>query len=486
VAQTAPHQSTQRSLHGGGLGQTELPQGGQFEPRIEAALQYVSNINLAEDGEDEIGMFGLEAAPGFYSSYSTDSVLAAIDYSLIGRAWEDSDYDDVTHSLNANGRWYAIPEWISLSGQAGYDDAIIDPGQGINYGDLGVFGPSNLSEIATAGVTPALSHRFGDIRVDAHYSYGRTWYLDEGKGQPVAGRVSNQDSEDQAAGASVGTSEDAGSKLSGRAFYDWQKSEYETALPYQYERAGIDAGLQIARTFTLVGEYGLESDLADNTTEGGLDSEYWTAGLRWEPNERTSAEGRYGERFFGDSWSLDITHRARLLEFNAAYSEEPSVETRQYSLGAFDPGTLPPDFPAVDFGILTSAPYVARNASARIAANGAMTTLSITGFHYDRDYLTAQRQDETNFGVSIGATRQLGSNLSADFTVSHSKYERGLFLSDGDLDSPSSDDDTTVVLRLNRESGQRLTLSGEAGYLTRSGDQEYDGWWLALRGRWMP
>ena len=33
---------------------------------------------------------------------------------------------------------------------------------------------------------------------------------------------------------------------------------------------------------------------------------------------------------------------------------------------------------------------------------------------------------------------------------------------------------------------------GEAGYLTRSGeddlagDQDYDGWWLGLRARWTP
>jgi hypothetical protein len=50
----------------------------------------------------------------------------------------------------------------------------------------------------------------------------------------------------------------------------------------------------------------------------------------------------------------------------------------------------------------------------------------------------------------------------------------------------SGDHDIEATMRLNRTSGERLTLSGEAGYLNRSGDHDYDGWWLALRARWTP
>ena len=43
------------------------------------------------------------------------------------------------------------------------------------------------------------------------------------------------------------------------------------------------------------------------------------------------------------------------------------------------------------------------------------------------------------------------------------------------------------MARLNRQSGDKLTLSAEAGYLTRSGDlEDYDGWWTGLRARWTP
>ena len=483
-AQTSPFQSPSRNSFGSGIGQSALPKGGQLELRVESALQYVSNMTLAEDGDPQIDQAGLELAPGFYGSYSSGNFIGAIDYSLIGRAWEDSDFNDVSQRMNANGRWSAVPEWFSVNGQASYNDSVIDTRAGLNYGGLGIFGPGNLTEVATASVSPVLQHQFNAVEFTAQYSYGRTWYLDEGKGQPVVGFVTDQDSTDQSAYVGVGTA-DKGAPLYGTAFYEWQKSEYDTALPYKFERAGLDAGYQVTRTLALVGDVGAESDLDASTTQGGLDSDFWSLGLRWVPNERTSAEGRYGERFFGSSWSLSVRHQARMLEFTASYSEEPTVETRTLSLGDFDPGTLPPGGSNIDFGRLSSSPFIARNASAGIRAVGSRTTLGLTGYHYERDYLRATREDETGFGGAFTATRQLASNLSADFTLSYDDYDRSFDL-DPLATGTSGDQDTQAIVRLNRQSGEKLTLSAEAGYLTRSGDQDYDGWWTGLRARWTP
>jgi uncharacterized protein (PEP-CTERM system associated) len=321
-AQTVPYQSSQRAMIGAGIGQTALPRGGTFEPRLEAAIQYADNINLAQAGEKAVNTAGIELAPGFYASYSSGSMNAAIDYSLIGRVWDDSDYNDVTQRLEANGEWLAVPEWFSVSGQASYGDAIIDPRASLNTGGVGIFGPNNLTEYAAASVSPALRHRFNDFQAVAQYTYGRVWYFNQGKGQPVVGFVTQQNSQDQEAHLSFGTADD-NRRFSGTAFYEWQRSEYDTALPYVFERVGFDTGVQLGQTIWLVGDVGRESDLDKSTTQGGLDSNFWSAGIRWAPNKRTSAEARYGERFFGQSYSFKFTHQARLLQFDASYSEEP-------------------------------------------------------------------------------------------------------------------------------------------------------------------
>lgn len=485
AAQTVPFQSTLRNTTGIGIGRSELPKGARFEPRVEAAIQYVANLTLVEDAEPQVDMAGLEMAPGFYASYSSGVFTGAIDYSLIGRSWEDSDFNDVSNRLSANGEWVAIPEWFRVGSQASYDDTVIDPSAGLDYGGLGIFGPGNLAEVATASIVPVLQHRIDWVEFTAQYAYGRTWYLDEGKGQPTVGFVTDQDSTDQSIDVSVGIA-DTGSPLHAAAFYEWQDSEYETALPYRYERAGLEGGYRITRTLTLLGDAGSESDLDENTTEGGLDSTFWSAGLRWQPNERTSAEGRYGERFFGSSWSLAATHQVRQLEFSASYSEEPTVETRTLSLGDFDPGTLPTGVPDLNPGSINSAPHIARNANVGLRAVGSRTTLSLTAYQDERDYLRAARADETDTGIAFGATRQIASNLSTDLVLSWSEYERSFALVPNDPTSDETNDDLQAILRLNRASGAHMTLSAEAGYLERSGDTEYDGWWVGLRARWTP
>lgn len=486
-----PYQAPVRYTIGTGIGQQGLQRGTVFLPRVEGAIQYVSNINLARDDEREIDTAGLEVAPGFYASYFSNAFTGAIDYSLIGRVWGDSDYNDVSHRLAANGQWYAVPEWFSLRGQASYYDSVLNPSRSLNYGRLGIFGASNLTDVATASISPVLSHNFNRFQFTAQYSYGWTWYLNEGKGQPTFGFVTQQDSEDQFAKLSLGTAQD-GRRLSGQIYYDWQHSEYETAIPYEYERAGISLSWRLGRSLSLVGDYGWESDLLESTTEGGLDSEFWSAGFRWTPNDRNFVEARTGDRFFGQSYSLQVRHRARLLEFTASYSEEPTVQTRELSLGDFDPGELPPDDPRFDFGRFNSVPYVRKGGFGSIALVGSRTRLDLRAFYYERDYLrgvsigTFQRRDELQKGVGLRSTRQLASNLSMELDLLYTEYERSLPELEPLEDSITKDYDTQAVFRLNRETSPRFVVTAEAGYLNRSGDTDYDGWWVGLRGRWSP
>ena len=71
----------------------------------------------------------------------------------------------------------------------------------------------------------------------------------------------------------------------GKLFYTWEHSDFENALPYEFERAGFDGGSELSRTLTLVGDVGKESALDVNTSEGGLDSDFWSAGLRWQAEQ---------------------------------------------------------------------------------------------------------------------------------------------------------------------------------------------------------
>jgi len=485
-AQTVPYQSTMRQQVGTGFGQEEMAKGGVFQPRVESAVQYVNNINLAEQGQEEVDTWGVELTPGFYASYSTDSVTAAIDYSIIGRAWGDSDYDDVSQRMAANGQWIAVQDLFSVAGQASISDAVINPQDGLNYGGLGIFGSGNLSQQATASVTPTLNKRFSEFEFLAQYSYGRVWYFDQGDQAQTVGFLGQDDSRDQSALVSFGTAGDERA-LSGEIFYDWARSTYQNALPYVFERLGLNGSWLVMNSLSLVGSFGYESQLDESTTQGGLDSNFWDAGVRWEPDDLTVLEARYGDRFFGNTYTLIASREARIFHFFANYSESPQVETRILSLGDFTPGDLPPGGdPGIDFGRLNSSPFVGKNAQIGVTATGTRTTLTLSAYQNVQDYVRSRQDDDTWTGVMLEATRDLASNLSVDFTGSYSDYEQSQLDTATDLTTTTSDYDTQFVLRLNRAAGEKLTTSLEAGYFNRSGSQQYDGWWAGLRANWTP
>jgi hypothetical protein len=459
------------------------PPGLDVEPRIDSALLFVGNINLAENSEDEVDVAGIEAAPAIHATYRSNRADGAFDYTLIGRAFEDEDYDSVSHLLAANGRYMMVRDLLFVNAQAGYSDSVIDSSRSTNYGGTGLFNRGNMVETGRASITPSLTRQFKGLQFDASYTYGRVWYIDSNDAPPTDQLFTgfDEDSEDQRANVSLGTS-DADKAATLRAFYDWQRSEYDRSLPYEYERTGLDTSLRLTRSLRLVADGGVETDLTETTTEGGLDADFWHAGFKWEPDSRTSFDARYGERFFGDSYSLQARRESKWLTLKASYSEDPEVETRRIGID-FDPDDFPIP-PSPDSGTVSSTPYVAKNAMLTAIAEGVRTQLRLDLYDRKREYIENLQPDERVTGVLFNVARDIGSDLYGEFEARYQDILRG---------QPSSlptgpvqfhDYDTDATLRLTWEAYTNFSTSAEAGYLVRTGDSEYDGEWFALRFRY--
>jgi hypothetical protein len=481
MAQTVPYQAPQRSQYSNVLSDEGLARGGYLQLRVGTAMQYVDNLALTDDPELQVSSGGLELSPGFFASYSGEGFEGAIDYSLIARAWEENEYDDVTHELSANGRWKAVADLFYVDGTAAYFPSIIDPRVGMNPGNIGLLGSENLAETATTSVTPTLRKRFNDFEASAQYSYGRVWYLDldDPATTPIGQNL--EDSTDSMARAAFGTAE-SDRKLTGHVHYEWNKSEFEFSPEYRYDQLGFDGGWQFVDTLTLVGEVGIESALDVDTSAGGLDDDYWSAGLRWVPGANTSAEARFGQRFFGDSYYVAIKRRARALLIEAAYSEEPTVETARVGAASFEPGELPPDNPGTEPGRVSSDPFIAKDGRITLTVEGVRTTIRAVTYHIERDYLSGNIAEETTFGGGLGATRQFAANFSGDLEATYQDTDtQGEF-----APARGRTYQTEAILRFNHETSRTITTSLEGGYFNQSGSLVYDGWWVALRVRYQP
>ena len=460
----------------------QRPPGLDLEPRIDSALLFVGNINLAEESEDEVDVAGIEVAPGLYATYNSNRADGTFDYTFIGRKFEEEDYDSVSHFLSARGRYMLVQDLLFISAHAAYSDSIIDSARGTNYGGTGLFDRSNVAETARASVTPSLTKDFGGFRFDASYTYGRVWYFDSDDA-PDPGTIFvgfNDDSEDQRAHASLGTS-DPENAATLRASYEWRNSEFESSQPFRYERTGLDTSLRLTRTLRLVADGGVESDLTESTTQGGLDAEYWHAGLRWQPDERTSIDARYGERFFGDSYSVSARRETRFLTLRASYSEDPEVETRRVGID-FDPDDFPVP-PPDDFSIFAGFPYIRKDGIVTAILEGARTQVRLDVYDRKREYLQNALPDEDTSGVRLNVARDFGADFYGELQARYEDLERGRATVTPTGPLLFHDYDRDYLVRLTWEAYVNLTASAEVGYLARSGDREYDGEWLALRFR---
>ncbi len=485
AVQAQTYQYDLRQMFNTAAPQDRLQPGAFFEGRIESAAMLIGNINLAEDPADEIDSAAIEAAPGFYASYNSNRAQGEIDYTLIGRWFEADDYDSVTHRLSADGNLAVVHDLLFLAGHAGYDQAIIDPARSFNYGDSGLFASQNLTDVANASIVPSLNKEWRHVELNASYSYGRTWYLEDDEfSAPGVFTAYDQDSEDQTAMVSLGT-RDERQNATLRASYEWQASDYDISLPYRYERAGLETSLRLSRTFSFVADGGMETDLLETTTDGGLDSEYWHVGLRWEPDERSHIEARYGDRFFGDSYEVQARRQVRQLTFTLSYIEDPEVQTRTVS-SELDPGGPPiPGLPGGSYGAFNSEPYVRKDGRFVAIVEGRRTNVRLDVYDLDRDYIRELLPDEHTTGTSLTVVRDFGSEFYGELQLRYDDIERGAVAAlPGEELLQFRDYDRDAMLRLNWEAYVNFMASAEVGWLARSGDSEYDGEWLALRLRY--
>lgn len=486
-AQTTPHRSVNRDRYGIGLNQQELPRGKKFEPRVELAAQYADNVSLDADGAPQLSVAGLELSPGFYTSYANDWLTAALDYALIGRVWEESDFNGVSHDLAANGQWRAYSEVLTVDASAVYKDSFVDPADGVDYGSLGIFGSPNLVEEGIVSITPTLRKKFKAFEAATSLRVSRTFYFDSD--DPASGFPSVaalEESTDKDLDASIGTSSD-GKKLFGRAYLQQQRTDYQQSPSYRFERAGLDGGYRVTSSLALVGDAGQESDLIESTTVGGFDSAFWNVGLRLGRDERSSAEVRVGKRFFGDTYSAHIVRQMRILSFDAGYAESLETETRLAASRVGVPGSISSeDGTFGDFGRIDPSPYLSKDARLGLGARGARTTLRLGLFDTRRQYLRDTQAREDGSGATFSATRRLASNLSMDLDASYIRYDRVAGVTTGTSSQAIRYIDRAFLVRANRTLSQELTASLEGGILDRSGSVSYRGWWLGLRGRWSP
>jgi uncharacterized protein (PEP-CTERM system associated) len=442
----------------------------EFTPTIEVGATWTDNIELAPRIQSEQTEYVAEVMPGFELRQEGRRLKSSLNYSLRSFFYEkDSDRDTSFHDAGASLNAEVIRNLFFIEAQGAYKQQIIDPTRPVNNNFL--FAVDNLTDAISGSVTPRLRREFDLLQVDASYTAG---FIDYKQTGDIATLTSDADTQEQRISLA---SPDDDRFISWGAEYTRQSTEFDDVQVmgvqrFEFEQASAEIGIRLIDELRLIGRGGKESDVEENSTDGGLDETTWEAGLAYSPTPGTKFEAFYGKRFFGTTYRASARREAQFLQLSASYDEGPVTQAQQLlsqaqtgspvtPIAPLDPGTNP-------IGTLTSDVFIAKNFDLTIGLTGRLTKVNVSGLNQRREYLVS-RQDERVTGARATVIRNLSARTDATVDI---------FYTDTMFRSGDAFNERSLRFGLTRTLSERISANAMIGRVTRSGTFGYTANWI--------
>jgi hypothetical protein len=393
-------------------------QGFDFGGTIKVGASKTDNIFLVP-APDETDETIFQVIPSLNLEYENQRVNAVIRYQFDWYKYAELDRTDEYHRYDVSLTGELVDETLFLEVGATRSQSVVDPDGVIPPGNLPI--SENLTDRDEYYVNPRFEKTFGrSVTATADYRYADVQYDD-------SDFVDEQFIQ-------VNTNENAsfelenykrGQGLTWAASYNWEETEYEFSLPWEYRQARAELGFWASGTTRLFASGGKESAW-DDPIDRSLQDTFWEAGFAYQNGDRMGAEFAAGERSFGSSWRGELDFSFQRGELSFSYAEVPTtVGWDRYSPGSF--AEIEDEEP-VD---LLAQPgnaerYISKRGQASLNLNFRRTELGFVIF--DEERIGRQRadgtplEDETQSGASASFTWQAGART--EISARGSIYER--------------------------------------------------------------
>ena len=157
-----------------------------------------------------------------------------------------------------------------------------------------------------------------------------------------------------------------------------------------------------------------------------VSNDYVAANINWQPSQRTSLEAGYSQRFFGDSYNLDLQHKTKRLTNTLSYNETIEVFDRdryeQIDVGIF--------WCPVDITITNISQCFAQSAQpqgeSQLGTFFTLEPVESNEFSLNKQFLWSSKLElsKTSFTINSSATRResieskkIDDTLTTSFTI---------------------------------------------------------------------
>ncbi|MEZ5501982.1 MAG: TIGR03016 family PEP-CTERM system-associated outer membrane protein [Halioglobus sp.] len=232
----------------------------------------------------------------------------------------DNNREQFAPDLHANGSLRLIDDWVSIEGKSRAAQNEVTPYVGAGNDNLNRNGNTNTYYLYS--VSPVLSRRLRDdiARVNLRYTY------DEILNSSSA--VADSDSNTVAASVSNGKSSQISWETKGnyrRVSYSDTDFTNANGLPpredAELKSAGLQLGYQIDRRWQVNGTAGREWNNYQTYNNARTGGNAYDIGVRWTPTPRTTVSAGMGDRYFGKTPRLNISHTRKRSVFTASYNK---------------------------------------------------------------------------------------------------------------------------------------------------------------------
>lgn len=415
----------------------------KFTPEFEVRETYTDNVALRANAQAN---WVTELAPAFKLDHTGPRLQLNATYSRRFYEYADNNIGGTygaTQDLSANAKAKLINELLFLDANAS-----------IGQRDASAFGPllqstgngfatANATEVKTARVSPYLKERFGPYaNAELRYAYDRVTSSTAGLNNTIGNTLSLN-------------------VASGSAFRQLGWGVQASKSKQQGVATTTPGGESTNNNYALTLRWATTSQLS-LTALGGYDSyDYqslggknggaaWQLGVDWQPSARTHVQASAGKRFYGNSYSLQAQHRARVSIWTLNYNDSvtstrqqfllpssidtfsmldrlfattiPDADARHQAVAAYIQATGLPASLANSINYFSNRYYLQKQFQAAVALNGAHTTTVLTVQDMRRNGLSNTNVDSGLLGNTSSVlndnTRQTGGNVTWNWRLS--------------------------------------------------------------------
>jgi len=319
----------------------------EFTPKLTATATHTDNVELTQFSETSslVSQLGLELVTEYQSQYASFSLNSNSQYATYSHDHEiDKDY----HTLSSAAEVMLWPNGITFNAQANISN--VSRNTAVNSLASIVTDDTVRLENYSAGLGYDVNNSDFIISANSNYQItksednlgeneGWTAYLQSQNGQSAkhlfwSVSSSYQDLKNNGQDAQIYRAEVISGWISGigiNPFIRYYDEENEGTINQNrsLETNSFGLGVRWLATPRLYLDLSYNKPVGDQIDfEGELIENYWDARINWQPSKRTSLDLTASERFYGDSYSANFSHKIKRLENQITYNEQVQTFTR--------------------------------------------------------------------------------------------------------------------------------------------------------------